>query len=207
MIYGCVLVLFGVTAATFSLAELASMYAFDLHAVSLLLMKHSDPVVGAQYRWSSSLAPAYGKFFGLLQGWITVFAWLAASLGSPAINSQIITALVEFNYPGYVNRNWHTMLIMWPLIIIPFVLNLWVRKILNVWESVGGGLHFVAFFIYIAVLLALAKRSPNEFVWETLTVGQSGWENPALNFNLGLLTLTFSVCGKSIMISDDFKHI
>lgn len=28
----------------------------------------SDPTVGVQYRWSANLAPAYGRFWSLVQG-------------------------------------------------------------------------------------------------------------------------------------------
>lgn len=121
-----------------------------------------------------------------------------ACAGPPAIIAQMIVSLAIFNYPDYSPpfHNWHTMLIMWLLIIIPFVLNLWVRKFLNVLEMLGGILHFMFFVASIIVLLVLARRSSNDFVWDTLFVGQSGWNNPALNFNLGLLTVTFSVSGK-----------
>jgi len=33
-----------------------------------LLTERRDPTVGAQYRWSANLAPAYPKFWGLIQG-------------------------------------------------------------------------------------------------------------------------------------------
>lgn len=37
-------------------------------ALMRLLTETRDPVVGAQYRWSASLAPKYPKFWGLIQG-------------------------------------------------------------------------------------------------------------------------------------------
>src|SRR5215469_9979580 len=35
-----------------------------------------DPAVGAQYRWAARFAPAAPRFWGLIQGWLTIFAWI-----------------------------------------------------------------------------------------------------------------------------------
>jgi choline transport protein len=41
----------------------------------------------------------------------------------------------------------------------------------------------------------LARRSTPDFVFNTLTTGQSGWTNPGVSWGLGLLTVTFAVSG------------
>lgn len=88
------------------------------------------------------------------------------------------------------------MLIMWALIIVPFIFNLWFRKLLNAFETVGGLCHVGFYIISIVTLAILARRSTDEFVWKTLTHGQSGWENLGVTWGLGLLTITFSVNGE-----------
>jgi choline transport protein len=122
---------------------------------------------------------------------------MIAAAGPPAIIANIITALAVFNYDSYTPKGWHTMLMMWALIIVPFIFNLWFRKLLNAFETVGGLCHFGFFVISIITLAVLAERSSNEFVFETLTHGQSGWENLGVTWGLGLLTITFSVNGKN----------
>jgi hypothetical protein len=89
------------------------------------------------------------------------------------------------------------MLMMWALIIVPFIFNLWFRKLLNAFETVGGLCHICFYVISIITLVALAKKSSNEFVFKTLTQGQSGWENLGVTWGLGLLTITFSINGKN----------
>jgi choline transport protein len=120
-----------------------------------------------------------------------------ACAGPPAIIANMITALAIFNYDTYVPKPWHTTLIMWALIATPFIFNLWFRKLLNVFEAAGGIFHFVFFIVSIITLVVLAKRSTNEYVFQTLTHGESGWENPGVCWGLGLLTVSFSVLGKN----------
>jgi len=128
-------------------------------------------------------------------GWLTVFAWIINCAGPPAIISNIITALAAFNYETYQPKAWHTTLIMWGLILVPFVFNLWFRQLLNTFELLGGLLHISFFFASIITLAVLARRSTPDFVFNTLTTGQSGWTNPGVSWGLGLLTVTFAVSG------------
>jgi hypothetical protein len=128
-------------------------------------------------------------------GWLTVFAWVVNCAGPPAIISNIITSLAVFNYSTYQPKAWHTTLIMWGLILVPFVFNLWFRQLLNIFELLGGLLHIIFFITSIITLVVLARRSTADFVFNTLTTGQSGWNNPGVCWGLGLLTVTFAVSG------------
>ena len=103
-------------------------------------------------------------------GWITVFASMVACAGPPAIIANMITSFAIFYYDNYEPKTWHMTLLMWALIIFLFVFNLRFRKLLNVFEVVGGFLHFV-FFVSIITLSALAKHSTTDFVFKTLTTG------------------------------------
>jgi len=70
MVYGAILGAFGATAIALSLGEMASMYVTYIHwsITSIDLSMFSDPLVGAQYRWSANFAPFAPRFWGLLQG-------------------------------------------------------------------------------------------------------------------------------------------
>jgi len=126
---------------------------------------------------------------------LTIFAWVNGAAGPPAIIANIITALAVFNYETYELKSWHTMLIMWGLILVPFMFNLWFRQLLNTFELVGGLLHIIFFISSIITLVVLARRSTADFVFNTLTTGQSGWNDPGVCWGLGLLTVTFAVSG------------
>jgi choline transport protein len=128
-------------------------------------------------------------------GWLTIFSWVTGAAAGPALISSVIVGLAIFNYDDYEPKRWHTTLIMWALILVPFVFNLWFRKLINVFELIAGGLHFLIFIAMIITLAALAERSTPQFVFKNFTQGLSGWENPGVTWGLGLLTVTYAVNG------------
>jgi len=108
----------------------------------------------------------------------------------------MVTALIIFNKEDYVYHRWHTALIMWLFILTPLVSNLWFKKVLNVIETAGGVIHVVFFIVSIITLAALARRSTNEFVFDTLINDASGWTNPGVAFGIGLLPVALGPVGK-----------
>ena len=103
--------------------------------------------------------------------------------------------LVRFNYESYDPKAWHISLTMWAVITILFVSNVLFRQILNVLELLSGIFHIFFFIASIATLVVLARRSTTEFVFNTLTTGVSGWNNPGVCWGIGLLTVTYSLTG------------
>ena len=69
IVYGCIFAGIGTTFIAVSLAEMASMEVRGCYPPTPgLTYTHRDPTVGAQYRWSATLAPKWNRFFGLMQG-------------------------------------------------------------------------------------------------------------------------------------------
>ena len=128
-------------------------------------------------------------------GWLTVGAWTVVCAGTPGIVANLIIGVAIFNHDNYNPKPWHTTLLMWALIATPFLFNLWFKQLLNTVELLGGIFHIIFFIVSIITLAVLAQRSTVDFVFNTLTTGQSGWTNPGVCWGLGLLTLTFSISG------------
>ncbi|KAG4432887.1 hypothetical protein IFR05_011633 [Cadophora sp. M221] len=191
LVYGSIVAGIGSTAIAFSLAEMASL----------------DPVVGAQYRWSAAFAPFNPRFWGLFQGWITVWAWITATAASPAYLSNIVTGLVIFNYPDYEPKRWHGTLLMWGFVLIPVIWNLWCRKMLNTLEMIGGVCHLLFFLVSIITLVVMAEHSSPGFVFNNLWHEFSGWSNPGVAFSIGIITVTFPITAFDgvIHMSDEVK--
>ncbi|KAH7360368.1 amino acid/polyamine transporter I [Rhexocercosporidium sp. MPI-PUGE-AT-0058] len=191
LVYGSIVAGIGSTAIAMSLAEMASL----------------DPVVGAQYRWSAAFAPFNPRFWGLFQGWITVWAWITATAASPAYLSNIVTGLVIFNYPDYEPKRWHGTLLMWGFVLIPVIWNLWCRKMLNRLEMIGGICHLLFFSVSIITLVVMADHSSPGFVFNNLWHEFSGWSNPGVAFSIGIITVTFPITAFDgvIHMSDEVK--
>jgi len=128
-------------------------------------------------------------------GWLTVGAWTVICASVPGIIANIIIGITEFNHDNYVVKPWHTTLLMWGLIVVPFLFNLRFKQVLKVFELVAGIFHFVFFIVSIVTLAVLARRSTVGYVFNTLTTDQSGWTNPGICWSLGLLTSTYSITG------------
>ena len=128
-------------------------------------------------------------------GWLTVSAWIFTASAVTANLANIVTAMIIFNKDDYIYHRWHTAMLMWLFIVVPLVFNLYFKRLLNTFETIGGIIHVVFFIVSIATLTALAQRSTNEFVWQTLVNDISGWTNPGVSFGLGLLTMTVPIVG------------
>lgn len=182
LVWGMLLSWIGTTAVAASLGEMASI----------------NPTVGAQYRWSALYAPkglGSPAFWSLLQGWITVFAWIATMSQAPFLVGGLIQGIVILNNPGYVPERWHTTLIAWAMLILPVLGNVFARKLLVKLELVAGVLNILFFFVIVIVLGAMAPRSPASFVFGTTVTGLSGWTLPGVQWCIGLLSAAFPLQG------------
>jgi amino acid transporter len=176
IIYGAIIAGIGSSLVAAAFGEMASM----------------DPAVGAQYRWSAKFAPNAPEFWGFIQGWITVIAWLCSMAGAFSVMSNTLSGLIMFNNPTYEPKSWHGTLFLIISVVICVSPNLRLRRIINYLESIGGFLHIANFIVVIVTLLSLAKKSTPKFVFRTLHTG-SGWNNPGTAFSIGMLTTAWSI--------------
>ena len=126
-----------------------------------------------------------------------VFAWIAAATLLPYFTGSQICGLVILNYPNYVYKGWHATLIGYATILIPFVFNIFARKTLRPIEVIGAIIHFAFFVVFVSVLPALGGRNSAEYVFTANSGGVSGWDNPAIEWCIGLLSAVFPLTGES----------
>jgi hypothetical protein len=111
------------------------------------------------------------------------------------IGNQIL-GLVSFNRETYHIERYQGTLLTWAVLIIPIIINIYARRILAVIEVAAGIMHIVFLPVTIAVLVALAPRNPNEFVWNTFVSGISGWSSPGVAWAVGLLGVVTPLGGE-----------
>lgn len=181
LVYGMILSIFGSTAMAATLAELASI----------------RPCVGAQYRWTAMLAPrgTDPRFWGFIQGYLTVFAWNFACALNPFLMGGMIQGCITLCDETYVAKGWHTMLLSWASMALPIFCNVYARKILAPLEIAAAILHVLGFVVFVVVLVVMARRSTAEFVFETAFYGKSGWQNEGVQWSIGLLAVIFPIGG------------
>ncbi|ERF75937.1 hypothetical protein EPUS_01303 [Endocarpon pusillum Z07020] len=194
LVYGMILSAVGSAALAASLGEMASI----------------DPTVGAQYRWTALYAPRVMSpaFWSLLQGWLTVFAWIASCALTPFLLGTMVQGLIIFNYPDtYIYERWHGTLLSWAFIVVPVICNVHGRRLLAPLEIIGGVCHLLFFICTVVILVVLATRSTAEFVFTTHVNEISGWTNPGVAWCIGLLSTTFPLVGFDgvLHMSDEAK--
>ena len=92
---------------------------------------------------------------------------------------------------------------MWGTTILPFLANLWFRRLLNPIQVVAAFCHIAFFVVSIITLAVLAQRSTVDYVFRTLTNDVSGWTNPTVAWGIGLLTVTYPITGRSGFTAQD----
>lgn len=179
--YGAILAWVGTSALAASLAELASI----------------TPVVGAQYRWTGLYAPPRvmsPAFWGLLQGWITVFGWIATCATPAFLLGTQIEGLLILNDATYIPKGWHGTLLAWAILSLPVLCNIFARKALPAIEILGGITHISFFIVFVVILVVMAPRSTAKYVFTTST-SEGGWSSLGASWNIGLLTAVFPLGG------------
>ncbi|KAL9120953.1 MAG: hypothetical protein Q9187_002494 [Circinaria calcarea] len=159
-------------------------------------MELRTPTAGAQYHWTFDLAPRAPVFLSLMQGWITVFAWLATTATAPYIVATEIQGVVILNYPTYTPQGWHSALMMWAVLAVPVIINIYARRLLAPVEIMGGICHLMFLPAILVTLICLAPRSEASFVFTEFVSGLSGWSNDGVVWSLGLLAVVFPLTGK-----------
>ena len=131
-----------------------------------------------------------------MQGWITWFAWVSTLAGVANTSAYMLQSLVVANYPDYIAKPYHVTLIIFALLIVEGLMNMYTWFLIPWFELLAGILHIILFIIFVVVFVTLAPRHSAEFVFMKQN-SASGWTNTFISFNLGLMTPTWGFVGKS----------
>ncbi|EXJ93573.1 hypothetical protein A1O1_01965 [Capronia coronata CBS 617.96] len=184
VVYGFIVSVFGTLCIAGSLAEMASI----------------SPIAGAQYHWSAEHSPIkWRSLISYIQGWITITGWVAAVASVCYLIATMIQGVAILNYTGYQAERWHATLIMIAFAGIAALGNTFGKKLLPLWETLGGILHVLFFFIVMIAILATSDKASNHEVWGTL-INDGGWSSDGVSFCLGFLTPAFALAGVDAVV-------
>ena len=133
-----------------------------------------------------------------------MFAWQAnvASVGYTTATS--IQAMIVLNHESYVYERWHGTMIFWAVVAISTSFNVLGIKILPHLETVVGILHICLWFIWVVPLVYLSPHRPASSTFTDFE-NKSGWDNNAVSWCIGLLTVTYPFIGKVYRCSITIK--
>ncbi|KAF1992509.1 amino acid transporter [Aulographum hederae CBS 113979] len=192
LIWGFMLTGSGTLALAASIAEMASMC----------------PISGAQYHWTYMFAPPKWKVpITFVQGWVTVFAWQATITSLTFVLAAQIQGLVVLNWPTYIFERWHTTLMMWLLLLITYIINVWGIRIIPATELFAGICHVLIFLALFVTMLVLGRNASPSFVF-TSYINTTGWSNPVVAWFIGLTPCVWCIIGfdGAIHLSEETIH-
>lgn len=138
---------------------------------------------------------------------LTWFSWISILAGVVNIAANVTLTLVATNYPDYVVKGWHTVLVMYAYLIVLGLMNMYAFWIIPWVELLAGLLHVILWIVFATVLLTLAPRHTADFVFfEKANLG--GWDSDFVAFNLGLVLITWGFVGfdASVHISEETRR-
>lgn len=132
-------------------------------------------------------------------GWVTWLGWVSLLCGVANIGAVMIQGLVISNNASYVPERWHVTLIIFAMLIVEGLINVYTFWLIPWIELLAGILHIVLFIIFVVVLVTLAPRHSPDFVFFS-RAPTPGWSNSFISWNLGLLTPTWGFVGKNLFV-------
>jgi len=129
-------------------------------------------------------------------GWVTVFAWQATITSLTFLLAGQILGVAVLNNPAYVPERWHTTLLMWAVVLVSFIQNIWGIKLLPAFEMFAGGMHVLLFLALFVVMLVMGRNASADYVF-TGFVNETGWENKSIAWFIGLLPCIWCIVGTS----------
>lgn len=190
--WGALIAISGALAQSASMAEMSSML----------------PIAGAQYHWTAQLARTkHARFLCWLQGWTTWFGWISLVCSSANFTAYIVQGIAIMNNPSYIPERWHLTLIIWALILVQALMNMYAFRLVPWLEVLAGLLHVGLFIIFIVVLLVMAPKHSTEFIFFQQADGSSGWTNSFVSWNIGLIAPVWGFVGfdGAIHMSEEAK--
>jgi choline transport protein len=117
--------------------------------------------------------------------------------GIANITAIILQSLVSLNNPNYVPERWHVTLIMFAMLFVQGLMNMYTFWLIPWIELLAGVGHICLFVVFAVVLVTLGPRHSAYYIFlESST--SSGWSNQFISWNLGVLTCAWSFTGKVV---------
>jgi len=145
--------------------------------------------------WTHALAPEkQRRFITWMQGWITWFGWVSILAGVVNTTAYMMQSLIAANNESYVPKPFHVTLIIFALLIFFGLMNMYAWVLIPWLELAAGILHVILFVIFVVTFVTLSPRKSAKEVF-LQSASQTGWNNPFVSFNLGLMTPVWGFVG------------
>ncbi|KAJ7821642.1 amino acid permease-domain-containing protein [Mycena leptocephala] len=179
-----------------------SFFLLGLIMLSLAEMASMAPTSGGQYHWVSEFAPPkYQKPLSYLTGWMSALSWQAGNASGSYLTGSLIQALITISNPDYSPTSWQGTLLMFSMVLVLFLANVFGAKKLPVGQNFLVVMHCALLVVFVAIYAALVPHVSAADVFTTFT-NDGNWASMGLSLMVGQITAIYSLVG-----SDAIAHM
>lgn len=127
-----------------------------------------------------------------MTGWMSCLSWQASNAAGPFLCGGIIQGLVIVNYPDYEATRWQATLIMFGIVAMVYINNVYFMRWLPVLTS-------FTLYLYVAIWIALTgllfARAPPDSATRVFTefTNLAGWDSMGLALMVGQISALWSL--------------
>jgi amino acid transporter len=126
-----------------------------------------------------------------------VLAWQAGAASGSFLTGSIIQGLLSLNYPHYEASRWRGTLLVFAMVALIYVFNIWFARGMPAIQNALLILHVFGFLAVIIVLWSMSPRNPPSAVFTDFQ-NRGGWPSMGLALMIGQIS---AVYGSLSMIS------
>src|SRR5947208_3170690 len=123
-------------------------------------------------------------------GWMSVLAWQAGAASGSFLTGTIIQGLITVNDPNYQQKPWQGTLLVFAMVLLIFVSNIWFAQGLPSIQNLLLIVHVFGFFAVVVVLWVLAPRRSVSDVFTHFT-NDGGWATTGLSLMVGQISAIY----------------
>ncbi|THZ18855.1 GABA permease-like protein [Aureobasidium pullulans] len=164
------------------------MIGYGFIIASLAEMSSMAPTCGGQYHWVSEFAPpSCQKFLSYITGWVSTLSWQAGNASGGFICGTLIQSLIIIKNPDYAAPGWQGTLLVFPVMLVCVVFNIWLNHWLPSMQNAVMVLHVAGFLAIMVIFWVLSPHVPAREVFLDFQ-NDGGWQTMGLALMIGQIS-------------------
>ena len=129
-------------------------------------------------------------------GWMAALSWQAGQASGPFLVGTLIQGMISVNNPDYAPTNWQGTLLVWAVVVLIYILNVWGNDAMPLINNVLLVIHFFGFLAIAVTLWTLSPRNTPDIVF-TQFANEGGFLSITLALMVGQLSAIYGLICRS----------
>jgi choline transport protein len=125
-----------------------------------------------------------------MTGWLSTLSWQAGTASGSFLTGTLIQGWIKLNNPNYEPQNWQGTLLVFAMVLVLFVANIWGARSMPIVNNFLLIVHVFGFFAVIIVLWTMSPRNSAEKVFTEFT-NSGGWSSMGVSLMVGQISAIY----------------